>query len=879
MQHLSSSPRRNGWLRVINYSLFVCVMLSLALGLVLTTPVTHAQPTNANVKMTARSMLQGHFKFGDWLPVEVNLENYGQAVDVQIESEITTRISNSNFKSVYRRDVSLGERANKKLTLYIVPFVETANTSRSVVYDTAITLKANGRKLGEEKINLIPFNPIDYLVASVTPDPNALNGLTNLKIGLGQRTRVVNVSIPLGDIPDNAVGLRSIDAIVLSEVNTETLSNDQRQALREWVESGGQLILMGGNSWGRVRSGFSPSLLPLDITNYSNLGNLSNLVMQNGEPLKDVPNLSKPAAFARGQAVNGSRVLSYLQEGQGTAPVIAERRLGAGRIVATALDLTVSPMLEWSNSPQLWQDLFNYNITPYNQLYSENNPQIKTGADMLSFVSNISELRLPDVTPFFLLGLVYLLLVAPLNYVVLKKVGRLELAWFTIPILGAVFTGVGFWYANLQPPGQVLINQMSVVQVGTDQENAQVRSYAAVFSPEEREYDIRPDSENTGRVLMTPLIRNTGSSVPDADVPRTTVQGEQNRLDSYRIGQWNAQGFSLEANVPARSFQVTADLQFAGDKIIGTIRNTTSTPLRSTLLVLGDTVMRFKEVIEPGETVSVDFTLPAPTAAVRGFCQTATYSGSSSYVNMPSDRISAAMLQDKRDDKVLQNRANFIRKIYESGRYTPLNNQRGLDLIAWMDNNPLPLMVDEVTNQSKSNQVLIARLPVGFETRSGDSRVILPSWSATPEFASTRSGQVAFTHRIDRTDMVCVPPGGTTVQLRLPVEPASFKVNNMTFYVNSYNAQGRFDPNLPDSIELYDFQAKGWKAIQISNSATQAMGGSNFLSAPNPVKNVIEDAARFADPVTGKILLRLGNTAGTGAIFFQHNLEIEGTNK
>lgn len=49
---------------------------------------------------------------------------------------------------------------------------------------------------------------------------------------------------------------------------------------------------------------------------------------------------------------------------------------------------------------------------------------------------------------FFLFILLYVVLVAPVNYILLKKRGRRELAWVTIPLLAAIFSGVAYGFAR-----------------------------------------------------------------------------------------------------------------------------------------------------------------------------------------------------------------------------------------------------------------------------------------------------------------------------------------------------------------------------------------------------------------------------------------------
>src|SRR6478672_11336806 len=145
MQYSPSPPKRGSWLKSPRLFAYFVFGLLLSICILAGTPspaLSGPLNVNPNVKMSAQSLFQGNFKFGDWLPVEVSLENFGEAVDVQIQATIVTRVSSVNYSTTYERDVNLGERANKRLLLYIVPFVETSNSSGQVVYDTPIILKA-----------------------------------------------------------------------------------------------------------------------------------------------------------------------------------------------------------------------------------------------------------------------------------------------------------------------------------------------------------------------------------------------------------------------------------------------------------------------------------------------------------------------------------------------------------------------------------------------------------------------------------------------------------------------------------------------------------------------------------------------------------------
>src|SRR6476661_95456 len=106
MQYSPSPPERGSWLKSPRLFAYFVFGLLLSIGIFAGTPSTaRSGPLNANpnVKMSAESLFQGNFKFGDWLPVEVSLENFGEAVDVQIQATVQTRINAASYSTTYER--------------------------------------------------------------------------------------------------------------------------------------------------------------------------------------------------------------------------------------------------------------------------------------------------------------------------------------------------------------------------------------------------------------------------------------------------------------------------------------------------------------------------------------------------------------------------------------------------------------------------------------------------------------------------------------------------------------------------------------------------------------------------------------------------------
>ncbi len=851
----------------------------IAIYLIANLSVAKAAP-EYNIKMSARSLFEGAYKYGDWLPVEITLENFGAATTVQVETTITNVYNNVTYPVIFRRTLSLGERSNKKFHFYIQPFVANSNVSRFVSSDQTILLKTSEgeRKLAEQNVRLLPVSPKDYLVATLNSDPNLLTGLNSLKVGK-LSSRVSTTIIGPADFPDRVEGWRSFNALVLSEVSTSSLSQDQITALRDWVSDGGQLILMGGNGWGKVSNGFDKSFLPVDVYDYQKIDNLNDVL--SGEAAK-YP-LNQPVTIAVGEVLQGAKPLAITtiqgeRRGPTDIPLIAERRVGQGRVVSLAMDIASSLLSDWGGSNLVWQDLFSFNSGVYYQVYDEANPHLKNNAEFFPFVANVPDVPLPDITPFLGLFALYLVVISPLNYLVLKRFKRPQLAWVTIPLIGVAFLGSSIWLARTQPPGNVLVNQMSVVQVSPGQEMAQTRSYVAIFSPQDKLYNISPNvADNITPPLILPLNRSYSSSSIQAENERTILSGDQPRIESFRVGQWSAQGLSMEGQLPSKPYQLQSNLSTVlvdnEPRIRGSITNSTGQPVRGIMLALGDQVQKIKD-LEVGETVNVDFVLPPRTVLVMAYCNLGYGTYNTYNAASIGEKLQGVLQTDRANDKVYQNRGNFLRKIFEIGRYSVSDSQRGLDLMGWLDNNPMPISIDGVTTLQRSQQLLLARLPVSVDSSNNDGRFYIPSSYMHPENEVSDSNISVPTSRLERSDQICLSKGAVTVEYRLPTLTTNLKANRMVLYINSLSANSSRSPVAPAAIEAFDWKQGSWVKLDgIRNSAVTSPGTSSlFISTP--LANEIDNPTRFLHPQTGLIDLRF-TSPSTGALL-QFGLEVEG---
>jgi hypothetical protein len=112
---------------------------------------------------------------------------------------------------------------------------------------------------------------------------------------------------------------------------------------------------------------------------------------------------------------------------------------------------------------------------------------------------NLPALALPPLTTLALLLIAYIVLVSPVLYLLLRRLDRLAWAWVAIPALTLFFSAVAYGYGLHIRGNEVVLNEISIVQpVGG---RAHVRTYAGIFSPTMRSYDVMID----GDALTCPL--------------------------------------------------------------------------------------------------------------------------------------------------------------------------------------------------------------------------------------------------------------------------------------------------------------------------------------------------------------------------------------
>ncbi len=793
---------------------FLLVLLTLAMGLSFT-PLLRVNAQDQGPKMTVKAAFSGYFKYGEWLPIQAEIENAGG----DVEAVLRVRVENNNGSIIFATPVSLPSGAHKLVPLYVMP----NNFSR--VLD--VQLVSADKLLVSQQVAVRPQPNINYFIGLLSPQRGALSLVNGVTLPGQERPRVL-VDITLEEIPERLEGLSAFNTLVINDVDTSKMTSAQATALQSWVEQGGRLVIGGGPGAQRAFSGLPQALQPVILQGSQEVqaGDLSNLVrFAETDPLR-VPG-SFILAVARS---NGGRVLA----GKEDLPLIVERPVNKGAVDFVALDVSTTPFEGWSGTQTFWSVL----ISP-GGAYPDNMPtdasprQIRSGS-FTGALSNIPSMDLPSIKWLSILLGLYILLVGPVNYLVLRHRNRLHLAWITIPVITAIFSGAAFWIGYSLRGSDLVLNKIAVVEIQKEGP-ALVTSYVGLFSPRQQSYEIEVQSNS----LLSPAQNGYGwqdTTGVSSGSEMTFIQGRPSLVQGLSINQWSMQSFMAEDTWPEFG-QITGNLSMVNETLSGTIKNDTSHLLKDVVVIVNQNFQRMGD-LNPGQEAKVSLGLSDMNRNRMG--ANLSYRLYMEPYNNTDGKIPRDVTLKT---NILDNSTDVLPGgiLTSSAKASGGINMRGITVLGWTDEAPPQVDVRGQLVSQMATTLVYNSLDI---TLPDNGRLVLPPGMLFGQLVESPRGMGT-----------CGQGGGASIYLdnadavfefQMPVNFQQFKVNKLKISVSYDNPMAAYK-----SVAVYDWQAKKWLVMGKSQGETLTL----------------QNAGAYVD-VGGQVRLRISAGSGNQACYF-----------
>lgn len=770
----------------MNKRAFSVALLTYAVLLTSLLPASvHAQESGPSLQVQAG--FDGYYCPDDWLPLLVTVANEGREVAGEVR---VIRDDSMGRRIVYAQPVLLPAHSRKQFFLHVF--------GEGYISQITVGLVEQGQVLCKQDVPLLAIQPDDVLVGVISSSPSTLNLLAALTTVQGGKVIVAHLSPQ--DLPSQGRAWELLDALVLNDVDTGVLTAEQREALAAWVTFGGHLVVTGGLNAVQTAAGVA-DLLPVSVTGTRTVDDVSALGEYAGTPLTD----GGPTVAADCQVREGRMLVAQKGE-EGDLPLVVRRQLGSGRVTYLAFDLTTAPLQVWPGNDALWERLL------LRSSARRSGWGVTEGSALFGALASAAPLTLPS--PWLVccfLGL-YVLIIGPLNYVILRRLKRTMWAWFTIPLCIVLFSA-GAYLTGFQIRGRrTIVSQVSIIRAWAGQPVAGVDSYVALFSPRRGTYQVEMEGTPLVSHLPETYVYTIGMDTSSLHVQ----QGDPVAVHDLRVDVGEMRGFTAQTYVTAPAVRTDVRLEeiapgLTGQvRLTGTLANESSVTLEDCLLLLRNQTVSLGTV-RPGQTVQVDEVFDFGAVALS-----------------PSLRGVLDNLGGGANTEVKARRRQITQAVFGYG-YEGFQTEilgSGLTLMSWQEGSPLAVTVVGQRPAVRATSLWLISIPLASETGAT---------SIPPGFMSWEVIESTVPYDVTPYNFY-LSDGSVTFRFHLGEEFSDLRVQEMILYLESERVRYGEQTPLP-RVFLRDWVDGGW--VQQSDlvwGANSVHDPANYVSPEGAIE-------------------------------------------
>jgi hypothetical protein len=657
---------------------FVCLFAIFACG----APLRAADPvrlTGASVGFPTPTANDALAKFGAWAPVYVSfelIEPLSEVVELVAETPDPDEI-NTAFA------VELDARGTAPGPLFApdrgaIPYVRLSGSASEVTL--TVRTKAGKALSAPLRVRTKVREPLQYVVLALGGAPAGFELPKSAAVGGVEPTPMRNGRVELAHIsefaklPDHWTGYDGADLVVLC---TATASDDflnrlfapdskRRDALVEWVRRGGRLVVSVGERAKRATE-LAPlqELLPFAVNPANPQRAVASFPLQWAADFEQknatnatlaVPGGTVAMANLVPRGARSALVVSPPPGSRAEEPVAAQAALGLGRVTVVGFDLDRMPFADATARPRFWDWVPRVcgsqsacaggdgKARPPGALTEDEDEAavaLRQHNDAFEGVAVVS------FGWIALLIAVYILVVGPVEYFVLKRVfGRLELTWITLPIIVLTVCVLAYLAADSVKGRDLKVNKIDVVDIDARDGRAYGTSWATVFSPKIDNYSVA-FTPNDGWGTAEPGTATHALGAPRGGRPglvRRSYDIRPEGLDRVPVQVWSTKPFAAQWS--ARGAGVKSELFHpAGDRasVAGTFTHTLPVPALSECVAFyaGQAYSLTGDVLVRGEPVRLVLQSGLPSGqwmrSARGQLEP-LLSGVQAYTERPGQR-------------------------------------------------------------------------------------------------------------------------------------------------------------------------------------------------------------------------------------------------
>lgn len=434
----------------------------------------------------------------------------------------------------------------------------------------------------------------------------------------------IKVPIKIGwidqqNLPDRPAGFASVDMLVLMDFSVSAVSPEILSAIKMWVAGGGTLVIPSGADYRKLQdTSFYGELLPVTVIGAGQAAGMPKL--------ETACKSASVGTIALTRATPISGKCNY-SEKEASGLIWGARNYGAGQVIFLAFDPSAQPFRNWAGQTAFWKHLIDKSQTqrtsPVMNSFTDGSymyfrysgPSIALSPDAAVSMNPAVDTPSPSIIWVFLC--VYIIVLVPVNYTILRMKKRLELAWLTVPAIVTFFTIGAYGIGYSVKGGQILLSQASIMVTSAGSRMACTKSSGWVFSPARRGYKIElNDPMALGNATHSGAGSYGGYPGSSPSPFPYAALGEKIVWENVKMAMWSSQSFESRSGLDLGG-AVNGQISVIGTTLTGTVTNNTGYDLVNCLLVHG-TFSKKLDDLPRGKSLNVGMSIPASSLPKGG---------------------------------------------------------------------------------------------------------------------------------------------------------------------------------------------------------------------------------------------------------------------
>ncbi len=555
-------------------ALLLSILVAGSLLSVLPARTNAAEQTNENgLRVSTEFGYGGKVNDGRWTPLKVTLTS-----DKDLSGDLVVQMlpQNGMGESTYVRRVELPAGTAKEVTFAVTGSSYSRTTSLIRFYPGSVE-KGKSLAFTEGRAYISSSSQYGGIVGVLASDPDTMNFMSLVP---ATGTNVSAIPLEAKDIGSDPMLLEGLDVLVINDFASDTLNEDQLKAIHTWVSRGGTLLLGGGAGYDKSAAGLE-DLSPIEAAGGTVSVPASPLAVGTSEPLQAGASLT----VSRAAAKEGATV-SYRS---GDQPLIASMPVQAGHVWYTGYDLALEPMASWAGNSAIWGKLLRDSLNGHSNGGGMvgANPAFSSNLYNLSYTLDFfPSLHMPKLSLLVWLLVIYVVIVAPLLYLLLRKFDKREWAWLCIPLVAVLSSGA-IYLAGSSDKTSEIAHTLSYVTLDGEGEGVR-HSATALFVPSAGDYKVNFPTGTRLSMMGTDNWMGSNGEVSGRLTHFVREEADKSELRLGDMSYWSVAKFTVEEPGNQKTGKMEAKLTVDDQgEVVGQVTNATGQRLDDAALIAG----------------------------------------------------------------------------------------------------------------------------------------------------------------------------------------------------------------------------------------------------------------------------------------------------